>query len=162
MARAEEHFSAYGHPFVTATHRSTFEITTEEHLSPAGSCIIAVRSEKSAAGLSTALRTLLAVPGSTLTTLLTCEDISVTIHSSGSPALLLDHPTDLVWRRSAFTCGRTVGIYADKTAIGLPRELIDLLCEERRLNVTLVAEADPLFSSEHNPLTTAISHIMGE
>lgn len=161
MARAEEHFSAYGHPFVTATHRSTFEITAEEHLSPAGSCIIAVRSEKSAAELSPALSALLTIPGSTLTTLLTCDDISVTIHSSGSPALCLDHPTDLVWRRSAFTCGRTIGIYADKTAASLPRELIDLLREERRLDVTLIAEADPCASSEQGLVTAAISHIMG-
>lgn len=161
MARAEEHFSAYGHPCVTATHRSTFEITAEDHLSPAGSCIIAVRSEKGAADLSSALRAVLTVPGSTLTTLLRCADITVTIHSSGSPALCLDHPTDLVWRRSAFICGRTIGIYTGLTAAGLPRELIDLLCEEERLDVTLIAEADPLASSEQDRVTAAISRIMG-
>jgi len=143
MARAVERFSAFGHPEVTATHRTTFEITAEEHLSPSGTCIIAVRSEKGAADLSDRFRELMQSHGCRLTTELRCGEVIATIRSSGSPDLLLDHPTDLVWRRSSFTCGRTIGLYSDYTAETLPRELIALLKQGGRLDVTLTAELDP-------------------
>lgn len=143
MERAVEEFSARGHPSVTATHRTTFEITTEEHLSPAGTCIIAVRSGRGAAGLSDRFRDLIQTPGSRLITILTCEDAEVTITASGSPALSLTHPTDLVWRRSSFSCGRTIGLQSDHTAATLPRELISLLRDECRLDVRMIAEYDP-------------------
>jgi hypothetical protein len=142
MERAVEHFSAWGHPLVTATHRTTFEITAEDHLSASGSCIIAVRSEVGAADLSDRFCTLLRMPGSTLKTDLVCRDTWVTVRSSGSADLVLDHPTDLVWRRSAFTCGRTIGVYSDHTAVTLPRDLIHLLVQEERLDVTMTVEWD--------------------
>ncbi len=142
MPRAVEHFFAFGHPEVVATHKTTFEITAEEHLSSAGNCIIAVRSEKGASDLSPDFKALMQIPGSGLSTTLTCRDVTVTILASGSPGLLLDHPTDLVWRRSAFTCGRTIGTYASHTAITLPRELIELLREEHPLEVCMIVEAE--------------------
>ena len=52
MVREEEYLTAYGHPNVTATHRTTFEITKEDELSLAGSCIIAVGADKGALDLS--------------------------------------------------------------------------------------------------------------
>jgi hypothetical protein len=143
MERAVERFSAYGHEQVTATHPTTFEITAEEHLSAAGSCIIAIRSEKGAADLSDDFHALVQSPGSRLVTVLTCRDIMATVTSDCSPALVLDHPTDLVWRRSSFTCGRTIGIYSDHTAATLPREMIRLLARGERLDVHLTVERDP-------------------
>ncbi len=141
MERAVEQFSAWGHPLVTATHRSTFEITAEDHLSASGSCIIAVRSEVGAADLSDRFCTLLRMPGSILKTDLVCRETRVTVRSSGSADLTLDHPTDLVWRRSAFTCGRTIGVYSDHTAGTLPRDLIALLVQGERLDVTMTVES---------------------
>ena len=142
MERAMEQFSAYGDPHVTATHRTTFEITAEKHLSPAGTCIIAVRSEKGAADLSDDFRILLRSPGSRLITCLTCRDTRFTITSSGSPDLILNHPTDLVWRRSSFACGRTIGLYSDHTAATLPREMIRLLQTGEKLDILLTVETD--------------------
>jgi uncharacterized protein len=163
MPRAVEQFSAYGHPEVTATHRTTFEITVEEHLSPAGTCIIAVRSEKGAVDLSTGFKDLLRSPGCHLITVLECGDTRVTVTSSGSPDLLLDHSTDLVWRRSSFTCGRTIGLYSDYTAVTLPREMITLLRAGRRLDVTLIAELDTTAAdSASNPTLPWFSLFMEE
>lgn len=143
MERAIEEFSAYGHPHVTATHRTTFEITAENHLSPAGTCIIAVRSEKGASDLSDDFRDILRSPGSRLITSLTCRDTRITITSSGSPDLILNHPTDMVWRRSSFACGRTIGLYSDHTAGTLPREMIHLLQTGERLNIHMTVVTDP-------------------
>lgn len=162
MPRAVEHFLASGHPEVTATHRSTFEITAEDHLTPAGSCIIAVRSEKGAADLSPEFKTLMQTPGSSLTTVLTCDDVTVTIISTGSPALSLEHPADLVWRRSSFTCSRTLGTFASHTAATLPRELIDLLRKERSLDITLTVEADPSLPHESDPASAGFQYLMSK
>jgi uncharacterized protein len=157
MARAVEQFSAYGHQEVTATHRTTFEITAEEHLTQMGTCIIAVRSEKGAADLSPCFRELMQSSRCRLITELRCRDIAVTITSSGSPGLLLDHLTDLVWRRSSFTCGRTIGLYSNHTAGTLPRDLIVLLRLGERLDVTLTAELDPVGDEEaKNPVLAGL------
>ena len=142
MPSVVEQFSAYGHPHVAATHRSTFEITKEEDLSSAGTCILAVRSEKGAADLSPEFRDLLRTPGSRLLTQLSCGGIRVTISSVGSPDLLLSHTTDLVWRRSSFTCGRTIGLYCDQTARTLPRELIRLLQAGEQIDIVLTVMSD--------------------
>lgn len=141
MSSVVERFFAYGHPAVTATHRSTFEITAEEEMTPAGTCIIAVRSGKGARDLSREFRSLLCTQGSNLTTTLTCREFLVTIQSMGNPHLALDHPTDLVWRRSSFACGRTIGTYSDFTASTLPRALIALLRTGERIGVELRVEA---------------------
>jgi len=142
MSSVTEQFSAYGHPDVTATHRTTFEITTEDHLTPAGTCIIAICSEKGAASLSPQFCDLLRVPGSRLLTSLICQDVTVTIRSEGNPGLTLIHPTDLVWRRSSFICGRTIGLYSDHTAATLPCEMIAHLQQEARLDVVLTVVSD--------------------
>jgi len=149
MSSAVERFRAYGHPDVSSTHPSTFEITAEEQMTPAGSCIIAVRSEKGARDLSPEFRALLQKQGSCLVTSLTCRDVSVTVRSSGTPLLTLDHPTDMVWRRSSFTCGRTIGTYSDHTAATLPRELIRLLRAGECLEVVLMVESGNVPAAQH-------------
>jgi hypothetical protein len=55
--------------------------------------------------------------------------------------MLLSHPTDLVWRRSSFVCGRTIGIFSDRTARTLPRPLIVRLSEGDDLRVELTVTA---------------------
>src|SRR5690606_41669380 len=67
-------------------------------------------------------------PRSTLfpyTTLFRSGGQTVEIRSRGSAAFTLDHPGDLVWRRSAFISDRTVGIHSDHVAAALPRALIE-------------------------------------
>jgi uncharacterized protein len=162
MPRAVERFSAFGHPEVTATHKTTFEITTEKHLSPSGNCIIAVRSEKGAADLSDQFREQMRSPGCRLITELRCREVEVTVISLSSPNLPLDHQTDLVWRRSSFTCGRTIGLYSDYTAVMLPRELITLLKLGERLDITLTAEFDPDSSREYESCGLSGLHLLND
>ncbi|MDD1724130.1 MAG: DUF371 domain-containing protein [Methanospirillum sp.] len=138
MVREEEYITAQGHPHVTATHRTTFEVTTEEDLTPAGSCIIAVGADKGSGGLKRSFCEVLQSPGSILETVLSCGDESVLIRSRGSPGLTLTHQSDLVWRRSSFVCDRTIGIHTDRTARDIPRSMIDLLRNKADLEVSLV------------------------
>lgn len=126
-----------GHRNVTALHPTTFEITTEDRLTPKGDCIIGIGAGKGLPALSPHFRSLLARDDTELVTLLSCGDREVTIRSSGSGAMTLDHPTDLVWRKSSYVCGRTVGVRSDTAACDLPREMIDRLREGRDLVVVM-------------------------
>ncbi len=142
MVRETEQLRAYGHPNVTADHATTFEITKEDNLTPAGSCIIAVSADKGAADLSRVLLGILRIPGSILKTTISWDGDPVIIRGEGSPDLTLTHHTDLVWRRSSFTCPRTIALYSDQCAVTLPRDLVEYLREGGEICCTLVAEAD--------------------
>jgi len=136
---AREILRCRGHRNVAGTHRSTFEVTAETELTPSGDCIIGICSDKGAAGLSPEFKRVLADDDALLLTRLVAGVISVEVHSRGSSAFTLEHPTDLVWRRSGFVCGRTIGIYSDHVARTLPRELIAYLQEGGEMTVELVA-----------------------
>jgi hypothetical protein len=138
--KATERIVCRGHRNITARHRTTFEVTREEHLSINGDCIIGVGADKGASDLSPRFREVLTTPGAILTTRLICGDILVEILSEGDPALLLEHPSDLVWRKSSFVCGRTIGIRADAAAVDIPRDLAAALAGGAGLVVELVAE----------------------
>jgi hypothetical protein len=126
-----------GHRNVTARHPTTLEITTEDRLTPQGDCIIGIGAGRGLPGLSAHFRSLLARDDAELVTLLSCGGMGVTLHSSGSGAMILDHPSDLVWRKSSYVCGRTVGIRSDIASSDLPREMIDLLKEGKDLAVVM-------------------------
>ncbi|MGB4234891.1 MAG: DUF371 domain-containing protein [Methanoregulaceae archaeon] len=128
-----------GHSNVTARHPTTFEITCEGHLSCRGDCIIGIGAETGASGLPPAFAQTLANDGAVLITRLCCREYCVTITSQGSRAITLDHPTDLVWRKSSYVCGRTVGIRSDTAAQDLPRGLIEYLQDGADLVVEMTA-----------------------
>ena len=136
---ATEVIRCHGHPLVSASHPTTFEVTAEETLTKHGHCIIGIRADKGAAGLLPQFKEVLCHDGAELVTTLVCEGIEVAVHSRGTSAMTLTHPTDFVWRKSRFVCGRTIGICSDHVAATLPDELVALLRAGRPLVVTMVA-----------------------
>lgn len=129
-----------GHVNVISCHPTTFEITCEEELTLQGDCIIGVGADKGAADLSDGFCDLLADDSAILRTYLSAEGISCEIRSYGSSRMTFDHQTDLVWRRSDFVCGRTIGIRSDYVARTLPRDLIRVLSRGAEMEVILIAE----------------------
>jgi len=136
--KAQESIRCRGHPLVLGTHPTTFEVTAEDHLTETGNCIIAVGADKGCDGLSPDFKTALAHDDALLQTRLECGGAAAEIISRGSAQMLLNHPTDLVWRKSSFVCGRTIGIGSDRVAATLPRDLIRNLAEGKEMLVTLV------------------------
>jgi hypothetical protein len=128
-----------GHALVSASHPTTFEVTMEETLSENGHCIIGVGADKGSLGLSPGFREVICHDDAVLTTTLSCEDVTVNVHSTGCAAMTLDHPGDLVWRKSTFVCGRTIGIRSDHVAATLPPELIHNLKAGCPMVVTMTA-----------------------
>lgn len=137
---ASEVIIAYGHENVQATHRSTFEITKESHLSKRGDCIIAVSANKGLAELSDIFKEILRRCGSKLTILIEAGGASDVINAFGSPLLTLTHPTEMVVRKSGYVCRRTLAIQADKAACDLSKALVEKLKipgEEVRITLTV-------------------------
>jgi hypothetical protein len=114
-------------------------VTADKTLTKNGHCIIGIKADKGAGGLLPQFREVLCHDDAELETTLGCGGIKVVVHASGSTAMTLDHPTDLVWRKSRFVCGRTIGICSDHVAATLPGELVALLRKGQPLVVTLVA-----------------------
>jgi hypothetical protein len=134
---AQEIIRCRGHPSVLGSHPTTFEVTCGDHLTENGNCIIGIAADKGCAGLSPAFKAVLAHDDAVLVTLLACSGTVVEVRSRGSSQFTLDHPADMVWRKSPFVCGRTIGILSDRAALTLPRELIADLARGNELVVTL-------------------------
>ena len=128
-----------GHPLVIGNHPTTFEVTRGDHLTKNGNCIVGIAADKGCAGLSAAFKRVLANDDAVLITRLSSGDVIFEVKSRGSLRFTLDHPTDMVWRRSSFVCGRTIGILSDHVAATLPKELIANLTAGKEMTVKLTA-----------------------
>ncbi|MFA4861090.1 DUF371 domain-containing protein [Methanoregula sp.] len=136
---ATEIIRCRGHPLVLGTHPTTFEVTCEDHLTASGNCIIGIGADRGCAGLSPEFKSMLAHDDTILKTRLECNGVLAEIRSFGSSQMTLDHPTDMVWRKSTFVCGRTIGIQSDAVALTLPRDLVRNLVLGNEMTVTLAA-----------------------
>jgi uncharacterized protein len=137
---AQEIINCRGHPFVLGTHPTTFEVTREVHLTKKGNCIIGISADKGCNRLSAEFKRVLTHDDAVLITSLSCDGKTVEVKSRGSSQFTLDHPTDLVWRRSSFVCGRTIGIMSDHVAATLPEDLLANLVEGKEMVITLIAK----------------------
>ncbi|BAW31126.1 MAG TPA: DUF371 domain-containing protein [Methanothermobacter sp.] len=131
-------FYAKGHPNITSKHRSTFEITKDKEIGKAADCIIGVGSQISMEDFPMELKKAIAKKNATIKVLLKTENAEDEITGKGHPDLTLDHPTDIVCRKSDYICDRTLMIKADKAACDLKRELIEDLKKGSDLRVKII------------------------
>jgi len=136
--KVTEVIDAYGHENILATHKTTFEITKEAHLTKRGDCIIAVRATKGLVDLLPEFKEAVRKENAKITITLETNTVKETINAQGSPHLLFTHPTDLVVRKSDYVCGRTLTVKADKAACDLSRQFIEKLRNSnQRIRITL-------------------------
>lgn len=133
-------FLARGHENVTSLHKSTFEITTDKTLTLKGDCIIGLSSEATLKDFPQELKDKIMKDNSKIQVVLKSGDYADTITGYGSSELTLNHPTDMVCRKSDFTCDRTLIINADKAAKDLNKDLINELKKGSELKVTIITE----------------------
>ncbi len=134
---------ARGHRNVTATHRSTFEVTRDTEIGLAADCIIAVASDKSAASLSDSFRKAAASDDTQITAIIRCDGHSDTVTGRGSSQMTFTDGHSMVFRVSNYVCGRTVMIYADKAARSLDRQLVAAMKSGKEAEIELRAEHAP-------------------
>lgn len=131
-------FKAKGHHNVTSKHKTTFEVTQDTEMGLAADCIVGVSSNVSLNDLPLQMREAIQDENTEIKVILETENAEDVIMGCGHPALTLDHPTDMVCRRSDYTCSRTLMIHADKAAVDLDSDLIDELASGKTLKVTII------------------------
>ena len=130
---------ALGHENIQAIHPSTLMFTKEKHLSKTGDCIVGIATDKAVADLSQTFKETLRKPNAKLTIIIEAGGLTEKINASGSPKLILTHPTDIVIRKSDYISDRTLAIHADKSSNELPRELVEKLKNpKQKVNITLI------------------------
>jgi len=140
--QTREIIRALGHENIQAIHPSTLMFTRDMHLSETGDCIIAVAADKAVADLSLEFKNKLKNPNAKLTILIEADGLKEQIKASGSPKLILSHPTDMVVRKSGYICNRTLAINADKASSDLPREFVQKLKDPKQeVKITLIVES---------------------
>jgi len=136
-----ERLQAWGHPEIRAAHKTTLQITKETHLTGRGDCIVATRASKGAADLLPEFSRLAKNNNTSLTLTITAAERSEIITGRGDDRLTLSHPSDLVARKSAYVCPRTLMVQSDKSASDLSREFVRTLRDPSlRITVEILAE----------------------
>ena len=116
-----------GHEQVLSLHEKTLEITKESNLTPQGDCIVGVNSGISCIDLPEKMKEKIQNPKSKITFTLKVGKFTFKIQGQGSKKLTLKHVSDIVLRKSAFTCSRTIAINCDKASSDIPRDVVSLL-----------------------------------
>jgi uncharacterized protein len=131
-------FLAKGHPNITSLHKTTFEVTMDTQMGKTADCIVGITAEASLNDLPVGIRKAIRNQKQLIRVLLETENSIDEIKGYGNPSLTLDHPSDMVCRKSDYTCSRTLMIRADKAALDLKRELVEDLKEGKPLRVTII------------------------
>jgi hypothetical protein len=129
-----------GHKNIQATHKTTLEFTKDKHLSKKGDCIVTVAADKALTNLSAEFKEKLRKPHAKLTIIIEADGIIEQVNAQGSLQLILAHPTDMVVRKSAYVCNRTLAVHADKAAQDLSKALVEKLKNpQQKVKITLIA-----------------------
>jgi hypothetical protein len=140
-SKEEESILGYGHKNIQAVHPTTIMITKDENLSQSGDCIVVVAANKTLETLTSKFRESLRKSNSKLTVVFEIDSLKEQITAFGSTKLILSHPTDMVIRKSAYICNRTLAIHADKSSSDLSREFVEKLKNQKKeIKITLTVE----------------------
>ncbi|MGC9517875.1 MAG: DUF371 domain-containing protein [Methanomicrobiales archaeon] len=134
-------FKAKGHLNVSSTHRTTFEVTMDKDIGRNADCIIGVASNVSVKDIPKSIKDAIANDATVIKIVLETENAVDMIEGRGHHLLTLDHPTDIVCRKSDYVCSRTLMIKSDKAAVDLDPLLINDLKNQKSLKVKIIVES---------------------
>lgn len=120
-------FRAEGHGNVQGTHESTFELTTDDYLTPAGDCIIGINADLAPSELPDGFISECQQQNQVITVRLRVGSQESVIRGYGHPDLTFKSDRSFVFRTSTHIDDRTVMIKANKAAKDINRDLIELL-----------------------------------
>lgn len=118
--------SAFGHPNILGTHKTTIEITKHTELTKAGDCIIGVNANKACADLPAELKAAFK-SDKKFEIIFRTGNLEEKITGYGSPNLILTNKHDIVLRKSTHIDDRTLLIKCDKACADLKREFVNKL-----------------------------------
>ena len=116
-----------GHKNILSLHQKTIEITKDEKLTSNGDCIVGVSANISCIDLPEKMKKKIQDPKTKIMFSIKAGDQKFIVQGNGSEKLSLKHTTDIVLRKSAFTCSRTIAINCDKASSDIPRDFVKIL-----------------------------------
>jgi len=131
---------ARGHENVCATHGSTFEVTGDDWLTPAGDCILGVDADATPADLDPAFVEACRDADAQLVATLRAVGHEAVVRGRGHPDLTFDSDRSAVVRTSDYVDDRTVMVDADAAAADLDRDLVAALIDGAPLEFALRVE----------------------
>jgi hypothetical protein len=137
-----ETIHACGHEHVSADHASTFEITSDDWLTPAGDCILAVEADRVPSEFDAAFVAAAQDAAARITVRIDAGGQSATITGRGHPDLTFAGDRSTVGRTSDYVDDRTIMVGADAAAGDLGADLVAALAEGREVTVTLRVEPE--------------------
>ena len=136
----EEVIHARGHENVRAEHASTFEVTTDDYLTPAGDCILAIEADRAPADFDPEFVEACREESATITMTIEADGHEVRVEGRGDPDLEYTNERSAVGRTSEYVDDRTVMLEAAFAAEGFDRELVDALADGVQATVTFTVE----------------------
>ncbi|WP_137283653.1 DUF371 domain-containing protein [Halorussus salinisoli] len=136
----KEVIHAQGHENVSAAHASTFEVTTDDYLTPAGDCILGIEADRAPADFDTEFVAACQHADATITATFEADGHRETVTGRGDPDLTFENDRSAVGRTSDYVDDRTVLVGAEFAAEGFDGELVAALAEGADLTVTLTVE----------------------
>jgi hypothetical protein len=128
-----ERIHAEGHGNVSATHASTFEVTTDDYLTPAGDCILAIGADRAPADFDPGFAAACRDADARLVATIRAGGHEATVEGRGHSELSLDSDRSAVVRTSGYVDDRTVMVGADAAAASLDRDLVAALADGAEL-----------------------------
>ena len=116
-----------GHKNILSLHQKTLEITKDDELTSNGDCIVGVSANISCVDLPEKMKKKIRNPKAKITFSIKAGNKKFTIQGNGSKKLSLKHTKDIVLRKSAFTCSRTIAINCDNASSDIPRDFVKIL-----------------------------------
>ncbi|WP_266075909.1 DUF371 domain-containing protein [Haladaptatus caseinilyticus] len=133
----EEIIHARGHENVTAEHASTFEVTTDDFLTPAGDCILAIEADRAPADFDPEFVDACRNADATIAVTIEADGHEETVIGRGHPDLELDSNRSMVGRTSDYVDERTFVVDCEFAAEGFDRGLVSALAEGSAVTVTV-------------------------
>ena len=128
----------HGHKNILSLHQKTLEITKDDELTSNGDCIVGVSANISCVDLPEKMKKKIRNPKTKITFSIRAGNKKFTIQGNGSKKLSLKHTKDIVLRKSAFTCSRTIAINCDNASSDIPRDFVKILQNPKTLgNMTI-------------------------
>jgi hypothetical protein len=128
---------ASGHEHVAGTHESTFEVTTDDWLTPAGDCIVGVDADRAPADFDDAFVAACQDPSATIRLTVDVAGETHTVRARGHPDLTFESDRSAVVRTSTYVDDRTVAVGADAAAADLDTDLVASLADGAALTLSL-------------------------
>ena len=136
----EEVIRARGHEHVTAEHASTFEVTTDDYLTPAGDCILAIEADRAPADFDPEFVAACRDEDASITVTIEAGGHSDSVTGRGNPDLEFTNERSAVGRTSDYVDDRTIVNGAEFAAEGFDRDLVAALADGADATVTISVE----------------------